>query len=68
MATDWTVRNFYYKLIMLGYKVDNRVLVKYPDTTNRDGFDLVRIDDVTRDGNDIIIKVGGVNDGKVDGD
>ena len=64
MATDWTVRNFYYKLIMLGYKVDNRVLVKYPDPTNRDGFDLVRIDDVTRDGNDIIIKVGGVDDGR----
>ena len=64
MATDWTVRHFYYKLIMLGYKVDNRVLVKYPDPTARDGFDLVRIDDVTRDGNDIIIKVGGVDDGK----
>ena len=64
MATDWTVRLFYYKLIMLGYKVDNRVLVKYPDPTDRDGFDLVRIDDVTRDGNDIIIKVGGVDDGR----
>lgn len=64
MANDWTVRKFYYKLIMLGYKVDNRLLIKYPDPTDRDGFDLVRIDDVTRDGNDIIIKVGGVDDGR----
>lgn len=64
MVNDWTVRKFYYKLIMLGYKVDNRILIKYPDPTDRNGFDLVRIDDVTRDGNDIIIKCGGVEDGR----
>ena len=64
MVNDWTVRQFYYKLIRVGYNVDNRILVKYPDPADRDGYDLVRIDDVTRDGNDIIIKVGGVDDGR----
>ena len=61
---DYTVRNFYYRLIMIGYKVNNRILIKYPDPTNRDGYDLVRIDSVERDGNDIIINVGGVDGGR----
>lgn len=60
---DCTVRDFYHMLIMIGYNANNRILIKYPDPTDRDGYNLVTIDSVERDGNDIIIKVGGVDDG-----